>query len=284
MTAEQDTKVCPRCGEEKSVNEFPWKKHRSGNRTPATYCRPCKSAKDLERYHELRGEQWFMEQRREQGRRKAKKRTPEQRRAERKRIAERKGKTYKSNMCPTEEQWTRLAESNAREAWSHWVGVRAPDEWVTSYWMAAGKPWGNPRISGSERYALRYQCDAAFRHKEIARSRIGKGKRRRRVEVVADGTVDEAAILAERKSCVYCGARLTDGNTTLDHMEPLSRGGTHSAANLVACCRSCNSRKGAKPFAEWILALDERRQRAARKVYEAKTGAAVEQIQIRWAG
>jgi 5-methylcytosine-specific restriction endonuclease McrA len=39
--------------------------------------------------------------------------------------------------------------------------------------------------------------------------------------------------------CVYCGS-VAD---TIDHRIPLCRGGTNFPANLVAACRSCNSRK-----------------------------------------
>lgn len=40
-------------------------------------------------------------------------------------------------------------------------------------------------------------------------------------------------------TCAYCG----DVATEVDHVIPLVRGGSDDAENLVACCRSCNSRK-----------------------------------------
>lgn len=43
--------------------------------------------------------------------------------------------------------------------------------------------------------------------------------------------------------CVYCGS---NNDLTLDHLTPFSRGGDESPENLVTCCRSCNSRKGAR--------------------------------------
>jgi 5-methylcytosine-specific restriction endonuclease McrA len=43
--------------------------------------------------------------------------------------------------------------------------------------------------------------------------------------------------------CKYCGA---DGKLTMDHVTPISRGGQHTASNIVPACQPCNSRKGAK--------------------------------------
>ena len=46
------------------------------------------------------------------------------------------------------------------------------------------------------------------------------------------------------RRCVYCSAILGLEITTLDHVFPLSRGGTHDPGNLVAACRQCNQLKG----------------------------------------
>lgn len=48
--------------------------------------------------------------------------------------------------------------------------------------------------------------------------------------------------------CVYCG-RADD--LTLDHVVPLSRGGSNEPDNLATACRSCNSSKNAKTPEEW---------------------------------
>lgn len=53
-----------------------------------------------------------------------------------------------------------------------------------------------------------------------------------------------------RRHCHWCGKRLTmrpnaRGALTVDHLIPLSRGGTHKRSNLVPACRDCNQQKGA---------------------------------------
>lgn len=48
---------------------------------------------------------------------------------------------------------------------------------------------------------------------------------------------------AYRWCCAYCHRKRP---LTMDHVIPLSRGGPHTASNIVPACRSCNSRKGAR--------------------------------------
>ena len=53
-------------------------------------------------------------------------------------------------------------------------------------------------------------------------------------------------------TCVACGLTAD----SLDHIIPLSRGGSHGVGNLAAMCRTCNSSKGAKTMTEWRKAND----------------------------
>jgi 5-methylcytosine-specific restriction endonuclease McrA len=55
----------------------------------------------------------------------------------------------------------------------------------------------------------------------------------------------------DRFCCAYCGAKAD----TVDHVVPRSRGGDHSWENCVACCSTCNHRKGDKSLSElgWSL-------------------------------
>lgn len=54
--------------------------------------------------------------------------------------------------------------------------------------------------------------------------------------------------------CNYC-ASIT--NIEMDHIIPLTRGGTHSEGNLQPLCRSCNASKGNKTMTEWKYRLTQ---------------------------
>lgn len=43
--------------------------------------------------------------------------------------------------------------------------------------------------------------------------------------------------------CVYCGATSKDSKLNIDHVVPISRGGTNELSNLVTACESCNRGK-----------------------------------------
>lgn len=62
--------------------------------------------------------------------------------------------------------------------------------------------------------------------------------------------------------CAYCNQR---SPLTMDHVDPLSRGGAHDPDNIVAACKSCNSSKHDTPLALWLAlrALREAMHRAA---------------------
>ncbi len=49
--------------------------------------------------------------------------------------------------------------------------------------------------------------------------------------------------------CSYCG----EPADTIDHIEPISRGGGSDVDNLTAACNQCNGGKGAKPLLHFML-------------------------------
>ena len=51
-------------------------------------------------------------------------------------------------------------------------------------------------------------------------------------------------LMRDRYTCQFCSRVFPAGELTLDHVIPRSRGGHTDWDNLVACCHSCNNRKG----------------------------------------
>lgn len=49
-------------------------------------------------------------------------------------------------------------------------------------------------------------------------------------------------VLQRDRTCRWCGAPATE----VDHLTPRARGGEHTPENLVASCRRCNLRRGAR--------------------------------------
>ncbi|MDZ7736991.1 MAG: HNH endonuclease [Gammaproteobacteria bacterium] len=50
--------------------------------------------------------------------------------------------------------------------------------------------------------------------------------------------------LRDAHMCMYCGGGHIEALLTRDHVLPISRGGRDCWSNVVAACRSCNTRKG----------------------------------------
>lgn len=57
-----------------------------------------------------------------------------------------------------------------------------------------------------------------------------------------------ACFRRDRWRCVYCDQRGTSRTLTLDHKIPRKDGGLGTLDNLLTACRSCNQRKGVKPY------------------------------------
>lgn len=56
--------------------------------------------------------------------------------------------------------------------------------------------------------------------------------------------------------CAYCGIALylnVKGDVDIEHIQPLSRGGTNWPTNLAVACEHCNESKGDRTIDEWQL-------------------------------
>lgn len=58
----------------------------------------------------------------------------------------------------------------------------------------------------------------------------------------APGWTKRGVLRRDRHLCAYCGGHAA----TVDHIQPLSKGGQNTWANTVACCVACNARKADK--------------------------------------
>jgi 5-methylcytosine-specific restriction endonuclease McrA len=78
-------------------------------------------------------------------------------------------------------------------------------------------------------------------------------RRARKLAAPGSHTLDDIAaiFLAQGGRCAGCGILLTVKTRTVDHITPLSRGGSNDKRNLQIMCRSCNSSKRARDAIEF---------------------------------
>ena len=60
-------------------------------------------------------------------------------------------------------------------------------------------------------------------------------------------------------TCQYCGGKSPDVLLVIDHIEPVSKGGTNDILNLVTSCRDCNAGKSDRRLDDTAV-LDKQRQ------------------------
>lgn len=87
-----------------------------------------------------------------------------------------------------------------------------------------------------------------YRQTEAAKhlNRMAQAKRRvqkRGIEALLTAEQFEAICVAQHGRCAKCGKKR---KLTIDHVIPLSKGGTHTADNVQGLCRHCNATKFTK--------------------------------------
>ena len=112
-----------------------------------------------------------------------------------------------------------------------------------------------------ERHQERYRDDPDYRERRRANNRATRLRRRGRPEGVArDRARDReryrrlggkgyarwrgTLLLEQGFACALCGELITAEVAHVDHIVPVSRGGSSDKSNLQATCPPCNMRKG----------------------------------------
>ncbi|MGV7219943.1 MAG: HNH endonuclease [Nitrospinales bacterium] len=57
----------------------------------------------------------------------------------------------------------------------------------------------------------------------------------------------------DKGECHYCGNKFPREEFTMDHVVPLSRGGTSTKGNIAVCCKECNNQKKSLTPVEMLL-------------------------------
>ena len=84
-------------------------------------------------------------------------------------------------------------------------------------------------------------------NRELERS-LGHARRARKNENGVFSVSKKELKKLYNSPCFYCGSL---NKITIDHVVPISRGGTHGIGNLVAACAFCNGSKNSKFLIEW---------------------------------
>lgn len=235
------TKVCTKCGESKPATTEYFRSARGGRYGVRSQCRICEKAyweASKERMAEY-GRVWHF--------------------ANRERILQANKERYAANRDAVLERSRAYYASNKERvlerthAW--FVANKERHHELTRAWYAANKEKHNERIRlnrkvNKDRYLATQRAYRAA-HPEV--SRLGTRRYRAR-KVEAEGTHTDADIQAQYKrqrgKCYYCGVKVGD-TYHVDHVVPLSRGGSDDPGNLVIACVSCNTSKSDKLPHEW---------------------------------
>ena len=121
--------------------------------------------------------------------------------------------------------------------------------------ILAKTKWRNPE---KERIKTR-NYRKTNREKYLAAHRIHQFNRKNQIKITSDNTVtvDFLKSIYNSEQCYYCNKEIAISERTLEHLQPLIKGGLHTASNIKMACKSCNSSKQSKTEIEYLTYLNK---------------------------
>lgn len=225
-------KCCRRCGVEKPHDAF--QKDRRASDGLFSSCRLCQSEAKKQKYHTNRDEA-----------------------AEKNRLYYEKNKEHIA--INNAKSRARCAESIAKRKREAYLRDKENPEFITKRKeyadsrKAAKKEYDREYRSKNEEKLKANKVKYVAENKELIKEIKTSYKSRRRA---TERTGDNTRIIlewrrAQVKNCKWCGVDCEVGYH-VDHVVPLSKGGTHTVDNLCIACPSCNLRKNAMMPDEFI--------------------------------
>lgn len=212
-TTSPETKRCSKCGETKALTAFC--RTTKANPRPRSICKACDAA--------------YLRVWRTANRDRDRARTRAYRAANRDRIREQQRKWFRAERARNPEK--------ARARWRQW--------WAAN--REHGRAWarGYHAIHRDRILARRRAWQTSHRRQWLAQMTLYQLRRKRRLSTNGPHETIIAYQIAERDNwrCHICGRPIKPKDLTLDHLIPVSRGGTHRTGNVAAAHRRCNSRR-----------------------------------------
>ncbi len=131
---------------------------------------------------------------------------------------------------------------------------RRKDPEYNEYHRRTHRAWlrKNPELNAE--YKRRAKARNPEHYAAKVREYVKKRKSRKKGAAVCDFTAQQwAQMKIDYDNCCFYCTEPCDA-LTQDHMTPLSKGGDHTASNIVPSCVSCNCRKGARTAEEFLAA------------------------------
>jgi 5-methylcytosine-specific restriction endonuclease McrA len=158
-------------------------------------------------------------------------------------------------------------EATAAKRRAAYLADKSRTQANSAAWRAANSERVKAKTEAYRRANAERLIAARALWRAVNRERVNEyGRRHRaakRAAMVGRFTVEDLYADWERRGlsgCAYC----PDGQYEhMDHVVPLSRGGSHSMDNLVPACGRCNMSKGARLLSEWLAGHQERLAREA---------------------